>query len=61
MKVWIITEDAVTDVAGELFDAGGIYGVYLTKQAADSAWRGIEDTYTRKRIEYTVEEYEVQE
>lgn len=59
MKVYVLLADAVTDVAGELLDRGGLIGVYATLERAEYIKSNIEATYLRKQYDYTIEEAEV--
>jgi len=59
MKVYVLMANAVTDVAGELLDSGGLIGVYATLERAEYIVSNIENTYLRKQYDYTIEEAEV--
>ena len=64
MKVWILTGDTVTDVAGELLEDGKVIGVYASYALAEEALADIVsgkviDTYWRKERDYDIEVYEV--
>ncbi len=60
MKVWILSADTITDLEGEVLDAGGVLGIYSTHAAADRDLKATVGTsYWHKEYDYTIEEYEV--
>ena len=50
----------VYDCAGELFDSGNVLSIFSTLDKANAALDEIKEDYTRKKYDYTIEEYEVE-
>jgi len=54
MDVFVVTADAVTDVANEMLDGGEVRGVFYTIEGADSYIDTVAETYTHRRRDYSI-------
>jgi len=59
MLVFVVTADAISDVANEMLDSGGVRGVFLTVEKANDYVDTVVETYMHKRGDYTITEVTV--
>ena len=59
MLVFVVTADAISDVANEMLDSGGVRGVFLTVEKANDYVDTVVETYMHKRCDYTITEVTV--
>ena len=59
MTVFVVTADAVSDVANEMLDSGGVRAVFSTVEKANDYIDTVVETYMHKRSDYTITEMTV--
>ena len=57
--VFIITADAIADVSGEMIDSDYVVAVTSSLKDANEFIDNIEETYMRKRYDYTITEMKI--
>jgi hypothetical protein len=58
-KIWIVKADTVYDANGDVFDGGFNVGCFSSYERAAKYLDCIEESYTRKRKDYDIEEFVV--
>ena len=60
-KVYVVSQDAIADVEGEMLDYGRVVAVFTSSLSANHYIDNVEDTYYHRRTDYTVTEMDLED
>ena len=60
-KVYIVSQDAISDSFGELMDSGGVVAVFTSVDSANHYIDNVKETYMHRRYDYTVTELDLED
>lgn len=58
-RVFVVSTNAVTDIAGELLDSGEVVAAFDSLEKAYAYIDSVEETYLHKRCDYDVTELDI--